>query len=407
MRRGAWIVALFVVALAVFGEGSAMASGWRLQPTPLPAGGATSLVLNGVSCSGPRTCTAVGSYMRPGSTVTLAEAWNGTSWTLEATPNPAGATSSVLNSVSCTSAGACIAVGSYVNSGSTFTLAEAWNGASWTIQTTVNPTARSALNGVSCTAADACTAVGSSGPTPQTLAEAWDGTSWSLQATPNNLSSLSGSITPNSLSGISCVSSSSCIAVGQWTDDDVNADTCPAALVWDGSTWQEQTPQCPGTNPAQMMGPDAGFSSVSCTATGACTAVGNYFDSSDQMTLAERLTGSAWTVQSTPNQTGSFGSIVPNVLSGTSCSGPHSCESVGSFVDQDVNSDVCPVAMGWNGAVAWNAQQPRCPGSNHAAMQGPNALFNGVSCTAELACTAVGYFFDASRQRALVERYSR
>lgn len=55
------------------------------------------------------------------------------------------------------------------------TLAEAWDGTSWSIQPTVNPAGFSELSGVACRSAGVCTAVGfvtkPSGKT-QTLAEA-------------------------------------------------------------------------------------------------------------------------------------------------------------------------------------------------------------------------------------------
>jgi hypothetical protein len=72
--------------------------------------------------------------------LTLAEVWNGTSWAIQATPNPTGVKGTFLSGVSCKSAAACTAVGDYENSaGSYAPLAEAWNGTSWAIETTPNP----------------------------------------------------------------------------------------------------------------------------------------------------------------------------------------------------------------------------------------------------------------------------
>jgi hypothetical protein len=98
---------------------------WAIQATPNPAG-ATSSVLSGVSCTAATACTAVGYYGNSsGTQVTLAERWNGSSWAIQPTPNPAGATSSVLSGVTCTAATACTAVGDYYNTaGTQVTLAE-------------------------------------------------------------------------------------------------------------------------------------------------------------------------------------------------------------------------------------------------------------------------------------------
>jgi hypothetical protein len=121
-------------------------------------------VLSGVSCHSTKLCTAVGYYYNTsGTEVTLAEAWNGTVWSFQTTPNPSGAVEpgSVLDGVSCGSATHCIAVGYYNTSAQTaLMLVEAWNGTSWTIQNTPSPEA-STFYGVSCSSATDCTAAGS------------------------------------------------------------------------------------------------------------------------------------------------------------------------------------------------------------------------------------------------------
>jgi hypothetical protein len=126
---------------------------------------ATAISLYGVSCAGAAACEAVGSYTNSsGVGETLAEVWNGTKWAIQATPNPAGSTENLLTGVSCTGAAACEATGSYTNSsGVGETLAEAWNGTKWAAQKTPNPSGGTAadLAGVSCTGVSACEAVGS------------------------------------------------------------------------------------------------------------------------------------------------------------------------------------------------------------------------------------------------------
>jgi len=54
----------------------------------------------------------VGDYEQSsGVYVTLAEDWNGTSWAIQSTPNPTGAAISYLDAVSCPTASSCVAVG--------------------------------------------------------------------------------------------------------------------------------------------------------------------------------------------------------------------------------------------------------------------------------------------------------
>jgi hypothetical protein len=194
---------------------------WSAQPT---AAGFTSLT--SVSCVSPGSCEAAGS----GPAGDEAEGWNGTSWSAQATPAPSGASSPQLSAVSCTSAQSCEAVGNYFNSSfQQVTLAEAWNGTSWSAQPSPNPAATvgSTLAGVWCTSASSCIAVGQAGTFfgSGTLAAAWNGTSWRLRATPNH--PYAGQ---NNLNGVSCGASSACTAVGV-TDD---LGQIPATLIETG-----------------------------------------------------------------------------------------------------------------------------------------------------------------------------
>ena len=77
-----------------------------------------------MSCTSPAACTAVGGD----STGTVAESWNGTRWSVQATPNPPTAGETFFEGVSCTSATACTAAGYYDSTGRVLTLAERHSG---------------------------------------------------------------------------------------------------------------------------------------------------------------------------------------------------------------------------------------------------------------------------------------
>ena len=68
-------------------------------------------------------------------------------------------------------------------------LAEAWNGTKWRILNTKTPLGSTGdvLRGVSCSSSTSCMAVGDYiGPsTFLTLAEVWNGTKWAIKKTPN------------------------------------------------------------------------------------------------------------------------------------------------------------------------------------------------------------------------------
>jgi hypothetical protein len=189
------------------------------QPTP-NLSGETHSSLSSVSCTSATACSAVGTYWTLGANVTLAEAWNGTKWAVQATPNPAGALNTYLDAVSCSSATACAAVGNYVVSNPFYQgLAELWNETDWTIERTPSPTpgaSEISLDAVACYSNNFCIAVESyqnrSG-IELTLAEKWNGEKCVVQSTPNPKRE-----EVSSLTGISCTSATSCIAVGLCAD---------------------------------------------------------------------------------------------------------------------------------------------------------------------------------------------
>jgi hypothetical protein len=340
---------------------------WSFQPSPNPSR-ATESVLLGVSCTSANACTAVGGY----DSLALAEAWNGTSWSIQKAVNLSGAASSYLDGVSCTSADACTGVGSYEDSYDVgLTLAEAWNGTSWSVQRTRNPSGalESGLSGVSCTAPDACTAVGDyeSRSGVETLAEAWNGTSWSIQKTPNP----SGAVL-SGLFGVSCTSADACTAVGAYVGSSGDEPTLVEA--WNGTSWSIQ----PSPSPSSAIG--GVLEGVSCTSTDACTAVGAYFENSGaEATLVEAWNGTSWSIQPSPSPP------IDSILDGVSCTAADACTAVGDYENR---SGVRTLAEAWNGT-SWSIH--KTPNPLGAFESG---LF-GVSCTADV-CTAVGGYVGSS-----------
>ena len=293
----------------------------EIQPSPNPTG-AQSSFLSSASCKSASACTAVGySLNSAGTDVTLVEAWNGSKWTIQPSANPAGAQRSELSAVSCVSASACTAVGYSYNSsvGPPVALVEAWNGSKWTIQPSPNPTASpySFLYGVSCVSASACTAVGvyqNSGGHEVTLVQTWNGSKWTIHSSPNPAGAV-GSF----LYGVSCVSASACTTVGDYT----SSAAVQEALVeaWNGSKWTITPSPSPTGAVASLL------SSVSCKSVSACTAIGDYSTSSagNELTLVQAWNGSKWTIQPSPNPTGAQSSF----LSGVSCVSVSACTAVG------------------------------------------------------------------------------
>lgn len=328
--------------------------------------------LSGVSCTTPDHCVAVGNYTNIFGTRPLTELWNGKTWSITPVPSPAGTQAASLAAVSCAAADNCVAVGTSFNGTDNVTLAEAWNGSHWSITSTPNVEGaqNSFLSSVSCPAAGHCTAVGyyAIAAVTNTLAETWNGTAWSISNTPNGAGSAFTTLT-----GVSCPAVNRCIAVGGYI-------TAPSSLAiaesWNGSTWAIQ----PLPSPAKAGGtfPQA----ISCRSTAACTAVGNYYNGTENVPLAEALTGTAWSVQAAPAAPADTNY---STLDSVSCPAAGDCVANGYSTLATVATATTTLAAAWNGQ-RW-AKQP-VPNPSGAQQ---SYLF-GVSCPRPGDCSAVGYY---------------
>jgi hypothetical protein len=162
---------------------------WSIVPTVNP--GALHNDLFGVSAISSSDVWAVGFYetnSTTGTSSTIAEHWNGTSWSKVPTVNPS--TYSYLFAVTAVSSGSVWAVGTYWNfgNGAYQTLVEHFNGATWVVvpSANLNPFTDNQLFAVSAWSDTDVWAVGSLGPlgSLQPLAEHWDGSGWSSFSTP-------------------------------------------------------------------------------------------------------------------------------------------------------------------------------------------------------------------------------
>ncbi len=340
---------------------------------------AKSAALSGVSCPNESGCKAVGHYVnKSGTELTLAEATKGETLSVQESPNPTGAKSAAMSSVSCTAIEACTAAGNYVNSeGVELSLGEVFTSTTkkWALQEPLNPReAGGSLPGVSCSATEACTAVGhylNALGVALPLAERWNGKEWALQETPDPTGAKSAS-----LLGVSCSAAEACMAVGHFVNS--GGTEVPLAEVWSSKKWTVQEPPDPtGAKSGSLSG-------VSCTAAEACTAVGHYVTSGGvEETLGEVFTSTAkkWALQEPVNPTGAKSSS----LSGVSCTAAEACTAVGHYVTSGGVEETLGEVF-TSTAKKWALQEPVNPtGAKSSSL-------SGVSCTAAEACTAVGHY---------------
>jgi len=269
---------------------------WRLLKTPVIHGR-----LLGIACPRRAACIAVGSRdTQQGIQASpLAATWNGRSWRLRRTART-GSNVDVtdLASISCKSPRRCIAVSGYGGAEPTVSAAvEAWNGRRWRLRAVFG---QSSLNGVACRTRARCLAVGSTSPASDSwvpFGAAQVATKWQMVAAPPGDS---GDL-DTSLSGVSCVTTTLCMAVGE------------GMLIdrWTGHAWQQLT--VPG--PGQLAG-------VSCYSAASCVAVGQ---DGQSRAAAEAWNGTAWRVLSPVRPGG------PSSLAGVRCPRPARCMAVGFY----------------------------------------------------------------------------
>ena len=181
-------------------------------------------------------------------------------------------------------------------------------------------------------------------------------TGWSVVASPNRPGF-------DYLSGVSCVSSSACVAVGY--SDSASVPDRTLVETWNGRTWSITPSPNVGAEPSDL-------NSVYCSAPGACWAVGtkNVYAS-----LIERLVGHRWTVVNSSR----FGHTT---LTGVTCIHRNDCVAVGWQSFQSL-------ALKWDGG-AW-----------FVWARFKDVGLNGISCPTPTLCMAVGH----RGQRPMVETW--
>jgi len=283
---------------------------WRVVPTP-PTG-ATDTLLDGVSCSGPDACTAVG-YTTTGNpsqnSAPVAERWDGKSWTIQTPPVPPGTNVTAdLYSVGCPSTDRCLAVGIYTVDGvGTGSLAELWNGTAWTLEPSTYPSPE--LLSVSCATHHSCVAVGQFGG--QTAADRLDGNTWTTMRPPDPTTPIPG----DGLLAVGCTATPTlgCQTVGFEDSGDFSQSTI--GYGWSPGTWNFEYTPSPGNR--------ALLTAVSCATGTACVAVGWHpVPSVGILPLFGVWDGTTWRTLSSP--------LVRGAMDGVACPAADSCTAVGS-----------------------------------------------------------------------------
>jgi hypothetical protein len=259
---------------------------WRVVPSPNPAGLSGINILNGVAATSRRQAWAVG-YINGIDRQTLIERWGGASWKVSHSPDPGGlGHDNVLTGVTAVSARSAWAVGYYSTGSATRTLIEHWNGAAWRQVRSPNPSGDSNLSGVSATSPGNAWAVGSftRGGDERTLIEHWNGVRWKVVPSPNPAPSAF-------LTGVTARSGNIAWAVGAFIRGSFERTLTER---WNGTRWTTVRSPNANTNSNSLAG-------VTATSSHNAWAVGFYFTASTARTLIEHWNGTAWSRVGSPN----------------------------------------------------------------------------------------------------------
>jgi hypothetical protein len=370
---------------------------WTVQASKNPGGPNRQNSLTGVAALSPTNVWAVGTYQVAGGTRTLTEHWNGTSWSVVATPNP-GSSYNTLQGISAVSAADIWAVGAASGSGASYqVLTVHWDGAAWSDVPAVSPGGTGQINYLTSVAARSASSVWAVGyyATPgnpdRTLIEHWNGHTWTVQASPNP----GGTGRTNTLTGVAAAGSEAW-AVGT----SAAADIRTVLLHFSAGVWRQQKTPNP-QNVSRLIGvaaiPSAGawavgLSGLNPSRTLVMHSAGDCEDLGTQPPGAQNTTGlqaisaatncTAWAVGSTQdesphNSSPTHGFIAhwngkawsssqapfnswASELNGVAATGPSNAWAVGEYSPDGVTPVELSLILYWNGS-AWSQQSSPNP----------------------------------------------
>jgi hypothetical protein len=407
VRRCAANAGVAVVVALAMAASAAAANAAPVWGTAVPYGvssNTTETLFASISCVSVGNCVAVGLSDASGLTAIVAAESSGT-WGPETavTQLPADALpatpESFLESVSCTSATSCVAVGGYENSadganamevpisvsGSSATPGQAVAVALPSPATTADKQS-ALLGGVSCNAAAACTAVGfyvdAAGDTvPMTAAPS--GATWSATEVTGVPVGAKASI---ELTAISCPPSGACEAVGDYADASDNGQPW-AVAVTAGAAGQGVTVGLPpdfvassftGFDPIGIL--NEGLNAVSCPSDGVCTAAGGYTTTGDEpIAVAVPITNGA---PGTPVKLSPSGSPL-GLITAIWCSDAQDCVVGG--ISAEPTALVFTGVTGSETGGTWSSLAPLQLGANSAL-----SLLTSLTCASADRCVAAG-----------------
>jgi hypothetical protein len=347
---------------------------WSIVPSP------TGVYFNDVSCPTATSCIAVGGDLTP---AVVAAVWDGTSMSMLSVPQPTVTYERGLEGVSCATTTLCFAVGYTFDTSAKKSLVEMWDGSSWSIVPSPNPAGGwGDLHGVACPSVSRCIAVGTDQANYRALVESWDGTAWTIANAPNPTGRW------GDLHGVSCLNDTTCRTVG--ASDSLTTNGKQQTLVegWDGTNWSiEQS--------ANVQNDEDFVHSVSCVSATNCQAVGlHYSDPTDNTTsitgtlvLTSALPSPVVSISATP-----LAAAASPVTYAVSVATGANGTPTGSVTISDDHGDSCLIAtlLSGSGSCALTQDAAASPYAVTAAYSGDSNYSPSSSTISIASSVAVG-----------------
>lgn len=386
MKRmsGIWVVACVLCAgLVANGTAStALCGAWGFVPAPLPSTGPSTLL--DVGALSATDAWAVG--YSAGTQQTLAQHWDGTSWTIVPTPSPSTILQvNSLTGVAAISSTDVWAVGIYAPDDgpgpAAQTLALHWDGSTWSVVPSPVFTGGSQFDGVSALASDDIWAVGvralgAPGPDETPLTARWDGSTWQVVTAPYVADHI------NRFYGVSARTASDAWAVGEWRS--LTSTFHIMIEHWDGSSWSVVSAPDPGDNDQ--------LSTVLALAADDAWIVGSRHDgpTQTQQALIMHWNGTDWSVYPLALSLDEFNRL--NAIEAISptdiwAAGAHAAVAGGPSE---------PLLMHWDGT-DWTTVPA-------GATDGTAEYFDGIAVVGQCDVWAVGSYSKDSETAPLTER---
>ena len=356
----------------------------------------SSAQIESITCPSSSFCVAGGQYFAANRhSIGIVATYDGATWTVtQVGVDLATVPTSQVLAVQCLTSSFCMAAGEFTNdSGAQQAFAARFDGTAWSDVALTGATIYESVSSVSCASTSMCVIGGSAIDDNGAVAHVWlfDGTTWSSTDLAVALNTGHGGAR---VTAVSCTSATFCVAGGLFFGTSYSEHAFVS--VFDGTSWSDQ--EVAG---ALNTGGAAIVNAVSCVSATFCVAGGSYkylqhvpSTTYIQYAFVSVFNGTTWT--DSPEAT--FGSTPKNggQILAISCVSTTFCAGTGSYIDSAYTTQV--FVTDFNGT-SWSDQQ--VAGNLNTAV----GMGTAIACSSSTFCAAGGWYNVNGRHHAFAVTY--